>query len=217
MTSTIHRRRAADPANRLISLAGRLLVLALAACAVCCTTLTSVAAAAADSPCSGFGGVTASCSNASAVAGTSDGEAKGEPEEGEDGEGVASTEAIAEEAGTSPPSNPGAGANVVVLSHLKLTSKATAALEHHQPSVSTVQFSFTLSAPAKVRVTLFKQTAGHGRKQWAMLPDSLTTNVGKGLVSRSLTGHNRLSPGRYRLTVKPLTGSSRSIYLSARR
>jgi hypothetical protein len=215
MTGTIHRRRADDRVNRLTSLAGHLLVLALAACAMCCTTLTSVAAAA-DSPCSGFGGVTASCSNASAVAGTSD-EVEGEPEEGEDGEGVASTEAIAEEAGTGPPPNTGAGANVVVLSHLKLTSKTTAALERHQPSVSTVQFSFTLSAPAKVRVTLFKQTAGRGRKQWTMLPDSLTTKVGKGLVSRSLTGHHRLSPGRYRLTVKPLTGSSRSIYLSTRR
>lgn len=73
-----------------------------------------------------------------------------------------------------------------------------------------------LSAPAKVHVTLVKQTSARGHKRWTMLPDSLTTNAGKGRGSRNLTGHNTLSAGRYLLTVKPANGRSRSIYLSAR-
>lgn len=73
-----------------------------------------------------------------------------------------------------------------------------------------------LSAPAKLHVTLVEQTTSHGHKHWTTLPDSLTTKAGKGLVSDKLTGRNRLSAGRYRLTLKPTNGRSRSIYLTAR-
>jgi hypothetical protein len=79
-----------------------------------------------------------------------------------------------------------------------------------------LEFSFTLTAPAKVHVTLVEQTSSHGHKHWTTLPDSLTANAGKGRGSGKLTGHNRLSPGRYRLTLKPSSGRSRSIYLTAR-
>jgi hypothetical protein len=47
-----------------------------------------------------------------------------------------------------------------------------------------------------------------------MLPDSLVLSLSQGHVARSLKGHNHLSAGRYRLTVKPTGGRSRSIYLS---
>jgi hypothetical protein len=68
-----------------------------------------------------------------------------------------------------------------------------------------------------VQVTLVKQTSGVARarkKRWTTLPDSLILSAGQGRVEHSLTGHNRLSAGRYRLTVKPITGNPRSIYLS---
>ena len=48
----------------------------------------------------------------------------------------------------------------------------------------------------------------------AMLPDSLSLSLTQGHVARSLKGHNHLQVGRYRLTVKPAGGHSRSIYLS---
>ena len=49
---------------------------------------------------------------------------------------------------------------------------------------------------------------------WDVLPDSLTLSSAHGHVARSLKGHNRLLAGRYRLTVKPTGGRSRSIYIS---
>jgi hypothetical protein len=97
-----------------------------------------------------------------------------------------------------------------------LTAKATAALRHGKAPASAVEFSFVLSAPAKLYVTLVEQTSSHGHKSWTMLPDSLTTTAGKGRASGRLTGHNRLSAGRYRLTLKPSSGRSRSIYLTVR-
>lgn len=181
-------------------------------------------AASTGSPCSALDG--SACTSALAIAQASDSE-EGEEEPETDEEEAASTEAEAEEDGSatagspsnhgsSRPSNPGSGPNGAVLSQLRLTAKATSALKHSRPSASTVAFSFTLSAPAKVRVTLVRQTSSHGRKRWTMLPDSLTVSAGEGRVTRNLTGHNRLSPGRYRLTAKPLTGRPRSIYLSIR-
>jgi hypothetical protein len=119
--------------------------------------------------------------------------------------------------GTSGPSDPGARASVAIVSQLKLTARGLAALEHHQPSASTLGFSFMLSAPAIVKVTLVKQMGSHGERHWQPLPDSLIVNAAKGRVNRRLRGRNRLTRGRYRLTVKPLAGSPRSIYLSARR
>jgi hypothetical protein len=194
--------------------------------------LASTSAAAPSSPCSAFG---AGCASALAIAEASNSEEdEEEPEEGD--EEAASAEAEAEEDGSgtagSPsshrsgsssnrgsgsPSSPGSGPNVAVLSRLRLTARATSGLKRSKPSISTVAFSFTLSAPAKVRVTLVKQVSSHGHKRWTTLPNSLMVSVGRGLVSRSLTGRNSLSPGRYRLTAKPLTGRSRSIYLRARR
>jgi hypothetical protein len=171
------------------------------------------------------------CRSALAFTAASNGEGEENEEESEEESGEpASAEARAEEAASTPgsssirgsnPSNSrgsdrGAGGNVVVLSRLHLTTKAAAALRRHRPSASTVGFSFLLSATTTVRVTLLEQTGHAGEKRWAALPDSLTFSAGKGRVSQSLTGHNTLSPGHYRLTVKPTGGSSRSIYLNTR-
>jgi hypothetical protein len=197
--------------------------------------LASSTAASASSPCFAPGG--AGCKSALAIARASDIEEEAAAEEPEGGEeGVASAEAEEEEEegsgttgspsshkpgasskhGSRSPSNHGAHSSAAVLSRLTLTPRATAALRHGKPLASTVAFSFMLNAPAKVHVTLVMQTSSHGGKRWTALPDSLTTSAGKGQANRNLTGHNRLSPGRYRLTAKPLGGRSRSIYLSAR-
>jgi hypothetical protein len=168
--------------------------------------------------CSGSSEARLGCASTAIAAG--EGEEDEGSEEGGGEEDAASAEASAEESG--PSSNPqatnsGSSGNVVVLSRLRLTSSATSALKHRRPPASTVRFSFTLNAPAKLHVTIVKQTSGVGmarKKRWTTLPDSLILSAGQGRVERSLTGHNRLSPGRYRLTVKPITGNPRSIYLS---
>jgi hypothetical protein len=158
---------------------------------------------------------------ASDIGDISDSEIEEPEEELEEGaEEAATAEAEAEEEADSQTGLPSGHADArgaTVLSDLQLTARATAALEHHRPLASAIGFSFTLSAPSEMRVTLVEQTEASGHERWNALPDALTINAGPGHVSRSLTGHNRLSSGRYRLTVKPVTSRSRSIYLSVRR
>jgi hypothetical protein len=160
------------------------------------------------------------CAPTQAISATND-EAEEPEEEAEEGGEDAATataeveaeEASSEEGGSGSLS---AAQGTVVLSHLRLTAQATVALAHHRPLASVIDFSCTLSAPAEVRVTLVKQATSHNRTRWVALPDSLSFSAKQGRASRALTGHNRLSPGRYRLTVKPAGGRSRAIYLSAR-
>jgi hypothetical protein len=184
--------------------------------AMLCATVTSPAAAAGQPPslCSPQHG----CARTAVLAHTSDGEAE-EPEEEpqEGGEEAATAEVEAEEAEEAEDTSPTTGsesADSVAVSHLELTARATAALDRRLPTASAVAFSFTLSASTDVRVTIVRQTSTSGHKHWAQLPDSLTLSLTRGHVARSLKGHNHLPPGRYRLTVKPTDGHSRSIYLS---
>ncbi len=142
-------------------------------------------------------------------------EAEEEPQEGEEEAATAEVEAEeAEDSEDTSPTTDSGSANSVAVSHLELTARATAALAHRLPMASAVAFSFTLSARADVHVTIVRQTSTGGHKHWDMLPDSLTLSFAHGHVARSLKGRNHLSPGRYRLTVKPSGGHSRSIYLS---
>jgi hypothetical protein len=165
------------------------------------------------------------CMRATAIAHASDNESEGESEgleeELEEGaEEAASAEVETEEMENGTDSSPSAGsssASAVVLSHLQLTAGATAALAHRLPSVSAIGFSFTLSAPARVQVTLLRQANGSARTRWIALPDSLTLSVAKGHVTRSLRARKRLTAGRYRLTLKPANSRARAIYLSVRR
>ncbi|HXC23329.1 MAG TPA: hypothetical protein VNU28_01980 [Solirubrobacteraceae bacterium] len=186
------------------------------------TSLASAAAAArARSSCSTSDAAQSGC--AAVLAHASDSEAE-EPEEElqEDVEEQATTEAEAEaeaeEAEGGEMTLPATGSdNSTAVSDLKLTARAAAALAHRLPPVSAIGFSFTLSSPASVRITIVKQTSTSGHGHWTRLPDSLTLSVAQGRATRSLKGENRLSPGRYRLTVKPAGGRPRSIYLSAHR
>ncbi len=151
------------------------------------------------------------------LAHTSDNEAEEAEELQEGAEEAATAEVETEEAEGGEGISPTTGsdsADSVAVSHLELTTRATAALAHRLPSASAVAFSFTLSATANVHVTIVRQTSTGGHKHWVTLPDSLTLSLAQGHVARSLKGRNHLSPGRYRLTVKPTGGHSRSIYLS---
>jgi hypothetical protein len=107
------------------------------------------------------------------------------------------------------------GRRQVAISELRLTENAIAALKHHDPTESSIGFSFVLGAATKVHVTLSKQSTVHGRSRWTTLPGSVTLSAGKGAVRHNLGGHGKLSPGRYMLTAKPTTGPARSIYMSA--
>ncbi|HEY3970050.1 MAG TPA: hypothetical protein VGL79_01515 [Solirubrobacteraceae bacterium] len=203
-----------DRESRAASRAGGLLVALLGLCAMLCATNTSLATAAGSrSLCS----AQHHCARTAALAHTSNSEAE-EPEEEEleeSGEEAATAEAEAEEAEDGETSSPAtSSAGPVAISNLKLTARATATLAHRLPAASAIAFSFTLSARASVHVTIVRQTGMSGHERWATLPDSLTLSVAKGHDARSLKGHNRLSAGRYRLTLKPTGGRSRSIYLS---
>ena len=209
-------RKADGHESSAASQVGVLLVALLCLYLMLCVTATSPALAA-GLPCS-LSSPQHSCTPAAVLAHTSDSEAEEleeEPQEG--GEETATAEVEAEEGEEGEDTSPATGserANSVAVSHLELTAWATAALARRLPTASAVAFSFTLSASADVRVTIVRQMSTGGHKHWATLPDSLTLSLTRGHVARSLKGHNHLSPGRYRLTVKPADGHSRSIYLS---
>ncbi|HTA97070.1 MAG TPA: hypothetical protein VK730_05450 [Solirubrobacteraceae bacterium] len=152
------------------------------------------------------------------LAHTSDSEDEEPEEEPQEGaEEAATAEVEAEEAEDGEETSPASGADnadSAAVSNLKLTARATAALAHRLPAASAIAFSFTLSARAGVHVMIVRQTSTGGHKHWDTLPDSLTLSLAQGHVARSLKGRNHLSAGRYRLTVKPTGGHSRSIYLS---
>lgn len=193
-----------------------LLVTLLCLCAMLGATTTSPAAAAKQSPsvCPAQHG----CARTAVLAHTSDSEAEEaeeEPQEAEEEAATAEVEAEEAEGGEDiSPTTDSNGADSASVSNLKLTPRAAAALTRRLPTASTVAFSFTLSVRANVHVTIVRQTSTGGHKHWATLPDSLTLSLAQGQVARSLKGRNHLSAGRYRLTVKPVGGHSRSIYLS---
>lgn len=203
---------------------------------LCCTALTPIAVAAPEiRPCRAFGTAGAGCANGLAIAHASDdedeieeageenedeGEASTpnevEPKEGEEGE-----EAEASASGSPPGhrqgrTHSGGHGHVAVVSELALTAKARSALRSGALTASSVGFSCNLSASAKLEVTLVRQAAGHGRTGWRKLPDSLVLKARQGHTVASLVGHNRLNPGRYRLTITPAGGHASSIYLTAR-
>ena len=203
---------------RAIALAGCMIAALASLCtASWASTLPAAAATLAPRPCSAL--ALLSCTRSLAVAHASDNEATEPEEELEEGsEEAATVEAEAEEGNSEEggSSSDRATSGSVSLSDLRLTANATAALEHHRPLASAIGFSFTLSAATEVHVTLLKQTGARGHTGWVALSDSLSLNAKQGHVSHNLTGHNRLTPGRYRLTLDPSGGHSRAIYLSAR-
>jgi hypothetical protein len=216
MTATSRASTSGRSTRRLIALASGLPTLVILWMA-CCTTAPSASAAVTRPLC--FGPTAPGCARTLASAGTSGNETEEPEEELEGAEEAATAEVEAEEEGSEAGSSSSerAAQGDVVLSQLRLTANATTALKHHHPLASAIGFSFTLSAATEVHVTLLRQTSEHGHTSWLALPDSLSLDAKQGRVSHGLTGHNRLSPGRYRLTLKPTGGHSRAIYLDAQR
>lgn len=103
------------------------------------------------------------------------------------------------------------GLPTVRLSELALTPRAVDALHHRRPAVSYVEFTFRLSAAARVRVTLSRQVQSHGRRRWRVQPGSFTDSAASGRDRLRLAGRRGLPPGVYLLTLAPAGGRTDSI------
>ena len=103
------------------------------------------------------------------------------------------------------------GAPAIKLTAFALTPTALLALNHARPKVSSVTFAFTLSAAARVRVTLAKSARVRGLNRWETLPGALAFAAVEGRNRRSLASRGPLAPGHYRLTLAPKGGVARTI------
>jgi hypothetical protein len=103
---------------------------------------------------------------------------------------------------------------VPVLSGLALTRSAIAVLSHARAQVTRLAFVFTLSAPARVRVTLAREIRVHGRIRWQTLRGAVTIAAAKGRNSWRLSARVALARGRYRLTLTPARGLARALVFS---
>jgi hypothetical protein len=99
----------------------------------------------------------------------------------------------------------------VRLTRLALTARASAALSRGLPALSRVAFAFTLSAPARVRVTLYRQVRVRGHPRWVRVARALTLTAAGGRHQAHLRGHRALAPGHYRLTATPAHGAARTL------
>jgi len=113
--------------------------------------------------------------------------------------------------GAAGASSPSAGPTGIRLSGLTLTLRAIIALDRSRPAISKVGFAFTISARARVRVTLSRQVRRHGHTRWQSLPASLTITAAAGRNSRHLVSRGALAPGSYRLALTPAHASAQSI------
>jgi hypothetical protein len=98
-----------------------------------------------------------------------------------------------------------------VISALKLTRTALAAVAHRRAKLSQLGFSFKLSASTRVRVTLAIRVRVHGHPRWRTISAPLSFLASRGTQSRRLSGHATLAPGRYLLTLAPTRGAAKSL------
>jgi hypothetical protein len=104
-----------------------------------------------------------------------------------------------------------AAQTTVRLTGLALTARTSAVIARRLPTLAQVAFAFTLSTPARVRVTLSRQIRIHGHLRWVSVRGGLTLAVAAGRDHSHLWGHARLAHGRYRLTLSPAHGGAQSI------
>jgi hypothetical protein len=104
-----------------------------------------------------------------------------------------------------------------IVSALRLTRHAIAALSRRHPRIGNLGFSFALSAPARVRVTISKRAHVHGRTRWVVLSKPFTILGRSGIQAHRLSGRRVLAAGRYRLTLTPASASAKSIVFQIRR
>jgi hypothetical protein len=134
-------------------------------------------------------------------------------------EGVVSPPApgASEPGSATPGGNPGgsqsgtATAPAPVISALKLTRSALAAVARRRAKLSQLGFSFRLSASTRIRATLAIRVRVHGQLRWRMISAPLSFLASSGAQSRRLSGHATLAPGRYLLTLAPTRGAAKSL------
>ena len=117
-------------------------------------------------------------------------------------------------------SSPGAvataPASTPIVSALKLTRSALAALTRPRAKVSKVGYTFTINAAARVRLTIAKRIRVHGHLRWKNISAPITFTTGRGSHTARLTGRTALPRGRYQLTLTPERGTARSIVFQIR-
>ncbi|HEY1457696.1 MAG TPA: S53 family peptidase [Solirubrobacteraceae bacterium] len=104
-----------------------------------------------------------------------------------------------------------AGSVTVRLSGLALSPDAVVAIAHARVRISQLGFTFTASAPTRVRVTLSKQVRIGGRLRLKALTQALSFLASRGRNVRHFRASAQLSSGRYLLRVTTALGASRSI------
>jgi hypothetical protein len=112
-----------------------------------------------------------------------------------------------------PPPPPPAPSGPPRTSSLGLTLGAVVALNRARPRSSQLVFSFTISAPARVRASLAKRRRGHGHTRWRPMRASRSFFVAAGAHTARLAGRTVLTRGVYRLTLAPLHGIARSMLI----
>lgn len=148
-----------------------------------------------------------------------EGEEAQEGAEGEESEQEAE-EAEAEEEGGSGSSSQrhryaGHKGSSARLTSLALTHGGIAALHQAHPRTSSVCFSFTLSATAKVQAVLTTQSHAGGHTSWQTV-SQLTVSGKRGSNVAHFAGHASLIAGNDRLTLTPTHGSQRTIAFRVR-
>jgi hypothetical protein len=103
---------------------------------------------------------------------------------------------------------------VIRLSNLVLTFSAVEALRHGRTAITRLAFAFTLSASAVVRVGLSKLVGRNVHQHWQVLPDALTIAAVRGHNRAHLEAPGSLSPGLYRLRLRPVGASPRSLLIT---
>lgn len=109
-------------------------------------------------------------------------------------------------AGSAPVASAPAPSATPVISAFGLTTAGVIALNRRHPRLSQVAFAFTISAPARVRVSIDQRRRVHGRVRWVALRGSLTLNAHAGRNGGRLRGRRRLAAGAYRLLATPVAG-----------
>ena len=130
------------------------------------------------------------------------------------GAGNSSPHSSAIATGSSTPASSGkasSGDGAARLSNLMLTARASAVFAGGLPTISQVAFAFTLSATARVRVTLSRLVRVDGHLRWDSAPGGFTFSAPRGHDRTHLRGRGTLPAGRYRLTLTPVHGAARSL------
>jgi hypothetical protein len=114
--------------------------------------------------------------------------------------------------GTAAAVPPAAASTMPIISALGLTRSAKAALLHRgRAKLSKLAFAFTLNTAARVRATVYRLVRVRGHLRWQAFSASLAIAATRGTQSRRLSGRLALPAGRYRLTLAPERGVSRSV------